>query len=416
MAKYIINGGKKLYGSIAVQGAKNAVLPLLAGSILTTEKVVIDNCPDIVDVDNMFRILFSLGVDIERRGSQVTIDSSNMNSYEISHCLAKELRSSIFLLGSVLARTGKAKVAYPGGCDIGLRPIDIHLKGLQELGVNIEEKYGYILCEAKSTKGTNIALDYPSVGATENLMLLSAKSKGITVISNVAREPEIEELQEFLNKMGAKISGAGTSTITVEGVKELHGTQHTTMGDRIVAGTYAIACAVCGGELTLTGSNYIHIQSLIYKLRKSGCRIDIDGDRITIKSSGKLDAIDVTATQPYPGFPTDLQAQLTTLTTVCKGTSIVIENVFETRYKFVPELIKMGADIKVKDKVAVVRGVQNLSSAYLTAMDLRGGAALVIAGLVAEGTTIISDVNHIERGYEKLPQILTSLGAEIIKV
>ncbi len=416
MAKYIINGGKKLYGNITVQGAKNAVLPLLAASILTTEKVVINNCPDIVDVDNMFRILFSLGVDIERRGDQVTIDSSNIKSYEISHSLARELRSSIFLLGSVLARTSKAKVAYPGGCDIGLRPIDIHLKGLEELGVSIEEKYGYIMCDASYIRGTNISLDYPSVGATENLMLLSAKCSGITIISNAAREPEIEELQEFLNKMGAKISGAGTSTITIEGVEELKGTQHTTMGDRIVAGTYAIACAVCGGEIALYGSNYAHLQSLIYKLRKSGCKIDVNGDRIKIQSNGRLEAIDITETQPYPGFPTDLQAQLTTLTTVCRGASIIIENVFETRFKFVPELIKMGADIKVKDKIAVVRGVPSISSAYLTAMDLRGGAALVIAGLAAEGTTIISDINHIERGYERLPQILSSLGAEIIRV
>jgi len=416
MAKYIINGGGALHGQLVIQGAKNAVLPLFAGALLTEEEVVIHNCPDLLDVQNMARILRSLGADIERHGDSIKIVSKHLSSHEIPVGLAKELRSSIFLLGSVLGRTKKAKVAYPGGCDIGIRPINIHLEAFRELGVKIEERYGYIFCDATEIQGAPIAFDYPSVGATENVMLLAACAKGITTISNAAREPEIEGLQDFLNAMGAKISGAGTSFITIEGVESFKGTEYTTIPDRIVAGTYLIACALCGGEIEILGAKPAHLQALISKLSKSGCKILVNNDNIYLNASGRVAAFDKVETQPYPGYPTDLQAPLCTLATVARGTSSIIENIFETRYKHIPELIKMGARIIVTDRVATIRGVERLSGAEITAMDLRGGAALVLAGLNAKGTTIVSDIHHIERGYQNLEGTLTALGADIIKV
>lgn len=416
MAKYIINGGKELRGSLKIQGAKNAVLPLFAAALLTNEKVIIHNCPDLIDVTNMGNILRSLGADVERRGDTVEISSEVLFSHEIPARLARELRSSIFLLGSVLGRMKRAKVAYPGGCDIGLRPIDLHLKALSELNVRIVEKYGYIYCDATQMKGAPLTLDYPSVGATENIMLLSAVSEGVTTVNNAAREPEIEDLQNFLNKMGANIEGAGTSYIKIKGVKALKGVEHTTMPDRIVAGTYLITAAVCGGELELTSVRPAHLQSLISKLSESGCNITVDDDKIKLKSDGRLKALHSVETQPYPGFPTDLQAQITALAAVADGTTVITENIFETRFKHIPELIKMGAQIKVKDRLAIVKGVEKLKGAELTAMDLRGGASLVIAGLNASETTIVNNIQHIERGYENFDKNLAEIGADIIRV
>lgn len=416
MGKFIINGGKPLNGSLTVQGAKNAVLPLYAAALLTDEPVRIRNCPDLCDVDNMGKILRSLGADVTRRGDEVTIHGENIVSHEIPCRLAKELRSSIFLLGSVLGRVKKAKVAYPGGCDIGLRPIDIHLKALSELNVRIVEKYGYIYCDSSKMRAGSVTLDYPSVGATENVMLLAAVSEGTTLIGNAAREPEIEDLQNFLNSCGAKIKGAGTPYIEIEGVKRLHGTEYSVMPDRIVAGTFLIAGAICGGKLELNGTNPVHIRSLLAKLTKSGCQIEIEGDKIKQTAIGKLSACEGVETQPYPGFPTDLQAQMMTLATVANGTTIITENIFETRYKHVPELIKMGAQIKVKDRIAVVKGVERLTGAEVCAMDLRGGASLVLAGLGADGTTIVNDIHHIERGYDALEKCFGALGADIIKI
>lgn len=417
MAKYIINGGSRLNGSLKVQGAKNAVLPLFAAAILTDQKICIRNCPDLIDVDNMGKILTSLGADLERTDSNtVEITSENLISHEIPGRLAKELRSSIFLLGSILGRLKKAKVAFPGGCDIGNRPIDLHLKALSELNVRIVEKYGYIYCDATQMKSAPISLDYPSVGATENVMLLSALSSGVTTIYNAAREPEIEDLQNFLNAMGAKIEGAGTSTVKITGVRELKGVDYKTMPDRIAAGTYLIAAAMCGGEMELTEASPKHIQSLIFKLKKSGCNITVDDDKIVIKCDGRTKAFENIDTQPYPGFPTDLQAQVTSLAAVAEGTTVITENIFETRFKHVPELLKMGAQIKVKDRVAVVQGVEKLTGAELNAMDLRGGASLVLAGLNASETTVVNNIQHIERGYENFDAHLSALGADIIKV
>ena len=416
MSKYIINGGRKLRGTVCVQGAKNAVLPLFAAALLTDERVVIHNCPDLIDVSNMARILNSLGAETERRGDSVTIATGYMRSHEIPSRLAGELRSSIFTLGALLGRAKKAKVAYPGGCDIGLRPIDIHLKALKEMNVRIADRYGYILCDATDMRPAAVTLDYPSVGATENVMLLAATADGVTTIANAAREPEVVDLQNFLNRMGARVSGAGTSFIRVEGVRSLKGTEYSTMPDRIVAGTYMIAAAVCGGEVLLRGVCPEHIASLTSKLAESGAEIEIDGSDVTVRSDGKLRAPGCIETRPYPGFPTDLQAPFGVLASVAEGTTVVVENIFETRFKHVAELTKMGASVKVKDKVAVFTGVKTLSGAETTAMDLRGGAALVVAGLKAQGTTVVNDIHHIERGYEAPEKVLSSLGADIVKV
>lgn len=416
MSKYIINGGKKLYGKVNINGAKNSVLPLLATCLLTDEPVIIHNCPEISDVRNMCKIIVNLGCKVTHEKDTIILDSSDMFCNEIPIDLAKELRSSLFLMGSLLTRCRKAKIAYPGGCDIGLRPIDIHLKALQELNIKIEEKYGYIYCSVDKIKGADIQLDIPSVGATENIMMAAVMAEGKTTVRNPAKEPEIVDLQNLLNKMGAKIKGAGSSIIEIEGVKKLHGGEHIPISDRISAGTYLIAGAVCGGEIEIDNINPEHIFSLTSKLNKNSCKITSLNDKIIISSDGRLNSLGKVETMYYPGFPTDLQAQLMTLSCVCKGTTKIVENIFETRFNHVPELIKMGADIVVEGRMAVVNGVDRLSGADVYAKDLRGGAALVIAALSAQGLTTVNDIYHIERGYENFEDNLAKLGAEIIKV
>ncbi|HHU43168.1 MAG: UDP-N-acetylglucosamine 1-carboxyvinyltransferase [Bacillota bacterium] len=416
MAKLVINGGNRLYGCVEVQGAKNAILPLMAAAMLTDEKVVIKNVPNLIDVHNMSKILLALGADIDISSDRALISAANLKSSEIAHILAKELRSSIFLLGPVLGRLKQAKVAYPGGCDIGLRPIDIHLKALREMNVKIVERSGYIYCDASKMTPTELMLDYPSVGATENIILASATLKGKTTIMNAAREPEIVDLQNFLNTMGGNVKGAGTPFIEIEGVERLHGSEYRAMGDRIVAGTYAIAAAMCGGEIVLKGCKAEHIQSLLSKLSKTSCNIKHIGDNIEIAAKTKREAIEYIETQPYPGFPTDLQAPIIALQTISHGVSVITENIFENRYKHVCELLKMGANIRVKGRTAIVRGVERLSGAEVISQDLRGGAALVLAGLNAIGTTIISNVHHIDRGYEDIEKVLKRLGADIRRV
>ena len=358
MKEYIINGGQALDGTVEIRGAKNSILPLLAGSILTDEITVLHNCPNISDVDSMIKILEGLGSKIIRNSRDIVIDNSMANKWEIPAHLAKELRSSIFLLGSLLSRNKKAKVAYPGGCDIGLRPIDIHIAGLRELGIEIQEQGGYIYCNCQNAKSADVVLDLPSVGATENLMMSSVFIKGRTVIRNCAKEPEIVDLQKFLNAMGAKIRGAGTSVIVVEGVDKLHGVEYTPIPDRIVAGTYLIATAMCGGNVELTNVNPEHISSLISKLSKTTCKVHIKNDRILIKSKGRQKSLDCIETMYYPGFPTDLQSQIMAMQTVSRGTSVIVENIFETRFKTAGELKKLGADITIKGRVAVVKGVK----------------------------------------------------------
>ncbi len=413
MKEYIINGGQPLDGALEIKGAKNSILPLMAASILTDEITVLHNCPNISDVDSMINILEGLGSKIIRSGRDVIIDNSMTDKSEIPASLAKELRSSVFLLGSLLSRHKKAKVAYPGGCDIGLRPIDIHITGLRELGIEIQEQGGYILCNCLNAKSADIVLDLPSVGATENLMLASVFIKGKTVIRNCAKEPEIVDLQKFLNTMGAKIRGAGSSVIVVEGVDKLHGIEYTPIPDRIVAGTYLIAAAMCGGNVELSGVNPEHISSLISKLSKTTCKLHIKNDRILIRSKGRQKSLECIETMYYPGFPTDLQSQIMAMQTVSRGTSVIVENIFETRFKTASQLKKLGADITIKGRVAVIRGVKALIGAEVAASDLRGGASLVLAGLVAKGTSIVKDIHYIDRGYEDLSVELQKLGANV---
>ena len=416
MNKFVIYGGKKLFGEVEIQGSKNAVLPLLAGAIITEEKVTIDNVPRLVDVDNMINILKSLGADVVFENKRVVVNPEGISSFSISASLAKELRSSIFLLGAVLARKKRAIVAYPGGCDIGLRPIDIHIKALKDLGVKIEETAGYIYCDANEMSGGEVYLDYPSVGATENVILSSVLSNGMTIIYNSAREPEIVELQRFLNLCGARIIGAGTSKITIEGVSRLKGCSYRTMPDRIATGTYAIATLMTGGEVALKGAKIGDINSIFSKIPKNSCNITQSNGIIFIKAKGNPISVDNVSTQPYPGFPTDLQAPFMALQTISRGTCVITENIFENRFRHVPELKKMGADIIIKDRTAVIKGVPKLVGAEVYARDLRGGASLVLAGLSAEGTTIVNDTYHIDRGYENIEKVFTRLGANIIRI
>ena len=412
----MINGGRRLEGCVRIQTAKNSVLPILAASVLTDEPVTVLNVPDITDVRNMVKILGCLGCRAVYDGDNLTIDSSPADNCEIPRALAHELRSSVFLLGSVISRFRKAKIAYPGGCDIGLRPVDLHLTGLKRLGVDITESNGYILCKCEKLVGNEIMLDCPSVGATENIMLAAVKAEGTTIIKNAAREPEIEDLQNFLNSMGAKVRGAGSGSVVVEGVEKLGGSVYQPISDRIEAGTYLIAAAMCGGNVELEGVNAENLSSLLHKLRENGCKLRIKNDKIIIRSDKRSVSVKSVETQPYPGFPTDLQAQMTALCCVCSGNSIVTENLFETRFKYVPELRKMGADITVVDRSAFVRGVDKLRGATTVAHDLRGGAALVIAALAAEGDSEVLNISHIDRGYERFEYKLASLGAGIKRV
>lgn len=415
MDKYLIKGGRKLNGVIEVDSSKNAVLPIISATLLTEKEVVIRNLPKIVDVFKMLDIIKSLGgkVKLEDNNRTVIIKNDCINKYRIPSSLTSEIRSSIFLLGPMLSKFKKAKLAYPGGCEIGSRPIDLHLFGLRELNVKIDEGYGYIDCDGSNIRNGFIHLDFPSVGATENLMMASVLTKGETVIHNCAKEPEIVDLANFINAMGGRITGAGTSTIIVEGVKELSkSVEYTPIPDRIVAGTYLIAGAITKSKIEVTNINYEHILSLVNKLKKSGCNILVNGGKITLTSEYRPKACSFD-TQPYPGFPTDLQPQLTVLQAIARGTSLVTENLFETRFKHLAELIKMGADITSRDRTAIIKGVSKLYGAEISAYDLRGGAALTLAGMVAKGETMLHNINYIDRGYEQFEVKLNSLGADI---
>ena len=416
MDKFMIEGGRKLYGSVKMQSAKNSVLPLFAASILTDQRVIIRETPAISDVSCMAQILRELGADVRFRGEDVHIDSANACCHEISSALTRELRSSVFMLGSLLTRFHRAVIAYPGGCDIGLRPIDLHLNALKRLGVSIVERDGFIHCSCDKLRGAEIPLDFPSVGATENILLAAVMADGVTTLSGAAKEPEIVDVQNFLNAMGAKVTGAGTDVIRIEGVKALNGVTFKPMKDRIEAGTFLIACAICGGEIEVVGVRGENIGLLLHKLRENGCKIHSKNDKIRLESSGRLHCNRRIETMPFPGFPTDLQAQATALNCICEGCSLVVENLFETRFKYVPELQKMGADIEVKGRNAFVRGVKELRGATITAGDLRGGAALVIAALGAEGVSEVVDLSHIDRGYSDLQGKFKALGAQIKRV
>ncbi len=417
MAKYIIHGGKNLVGTVKVDGSKNATLPILAASILCKGEIILKNVPQFSDVLNMIKILNALKVQIEFIDkTTLKVNASEAEFCAINSDLSHHIRSSIFMLGSILGRFKQASIAYPGGCDIGTRPINLHLKGLRDLGVVIVEKHGHIRCNASAMRASTVVLDFPSVGATENLIMASVLLDGETTIINAAKEPEIEDLINFLNSAGANISGAGTSVIKIRGVEKLFGTEYVVMPDRIIAGTYLIATALTGGRIELVGARPDHLSSLISKLRQNCCHIVCLDDIIYLSSQGRLKAVPEIETQVYPGFPTDLQSQMLVLECLSTGHSVITENLFEMRFKTVPELLKMGANIVVKGKSAFVEGVQKLYGAEVYATDLRGGVALVLAGLVAEGYTTVQNIEHIERGYFELEKTLTSLGADIKKI
>ena len=415
MEKYIIEGGRPLFGEVEIQSAKNAVLPLLAAAVLTDERIVIQKCPRIADVLNMVGILGELGCNTKFEGNDLVIDSADAANHEIPSSLAKELRSSVFMLGSVVSRFGRARIAYPGGCDIGLRPIDLHLNGLRRLGVCVSEGGGYIDCSCDKIEGAEVVLDFPSVGATENIILAAAKAKGTTVIRNAAKEPEIVDLQNFINRMGGKIFGAGTATVRIDGVKKLGGTEYAPVSDRIEAGTFLIASAMCGGEVSLKNADADNLSSLLHKLREISCKINTKNDKIYIRSGRRLSP-KLVETSPYPGFPTDLQAPMTALACISEGSTVIVENLFETRFKHVPELIRMGADVTVRGRSAFVRGVGSLKGADVVAGDLRGGAALTLAAISAEGLSTVTDLSHIDRGYSDFEYKLRGLGARIRRV
>ncbi|MBE5801883.1 MAG: UDP-N-acetylglucosamine 1-carboxyvinyltransferase [Clostridiales bacterium] len=408
-----IHGGRRLTGEWTVHNAKNAVLPIMAAAILTDGKTMLEDCPMLSDVGYMGDILCTLGCDVRREGRTLVIDPQGIVGYEMPDDLAKKIRSSIFLLGPILARFRKATVTFPGGCEIGLRPIDLHLGGLRQLGVTIHEEGGVIHCDGKHMKAGNVHFDYPSVGATENVMMAAVLLRGRTVLHNVAREPEIVDLQAFLNRMGANVQGAGTHTITVEGVRRLGGVSYTPMPDRIVAGTMMAAAAITGGSVLLRNVPVEDMQAVFSKLREMDCVITEKERSVTLHAPERLRAFAQLQTQPHPGFPTDMQAQLLALSTLATGTSVLVENVFENRFGHAGDLNRMGANVLVNGRTAVVQGVERLYGTRVVARDLRGGAALTLAGLKARGETIVEQAQLIDRGYEHLETALASLGAEI---
>lgn len=411
--KLLIMGGHQLNGKIKVDGSKNAFLPILAGVVLCDGEIVLENYVNLSDLEAMRDILHCLGVQTKSDDSKLYISTKNIENNKISHELTQKVRASIFILGALLGRFKSAVIAYPGGCKIGARPIDIHLKSFRSLGVKIVEKHGYIYCNGENLKPSKVILDFPSVGATESLMMCACLLNGETILRNVAKEPEIVDLQNFLNLMGAKIYGAGTDCIKIYGVKKLHGGRYKVMTDRIVAGTYLLATAICGGNIEIEDTNARHNESLISFLKQTACKIETYDDKIKLKVAKRLFSIDKIETMPYPFFPTDLQPQMMVLQSVSKGVGIIQENLFENRFGIAGELKKMGADIVIKGRTALIKGVDKLYGADVSSSDLRAGAGLVLAGMKAEGYTTIHNVDFIDRGYEKIEEKYSLLGADI---
>lgn len=418
MEKLIVKGGNRLVGAVKTSGAKNAVLPIIAASILGTTPSHLDEVPMLEDVHTISEVLKCLGLAVECSPEKnvLDIDSTEITSYEAPYELVRTMRASFLVMGPLLARIGKARISMPGGCAIGARPIDIHLKGFEALGVKIEQGHGYIEASApEGLKGTSIYFDFPSVGATENIMMAASLAEGTTILENAAEEPEIVDLANYLNKMGAKIRGAGTDTIRIDGVEKLHGADYTIIPDRIEAGTYMIAAAMTGGDIVVENVLPEHQKPLIAKLREAGAVVEEDIDKVRVIGKNPLKAVSI-KTLPYPGFPTDMQAQMMAMMVIAEGRSKVTETVFENRFMHVVELNRMGAQISTEGRSAVIDGPCKLTGCDVRATDLRAGAAMILAGLVAEGTTRIGDLHHIDRGYENIVAKLKNLGADIERV
>ncbi len=410
-----MTGGKQLNGAITVSGAKNAILPIIAASLLSAEPVFLEEAPDLLDVNVMGQVINSLGAKVEREGSRLRIHANNINNLEAPHELVSQMRASIVIMGALLARFGRVRISHPGGCAIGSRPINWHLKGLEALGAEVRMEHGFLDVTTKGLRGTRIYLDFPSVGATENIMMAASMATGTTVLQNAAQEPEIVDLANFLNEMGGKVRGAGTSVIHIEGVKEMHGTSHSIIPDRIEAGSYLLMAAAAGGNVLVRNVIAAHLKPVLAKMEEAGINFTEEEEGIRVTGDGVYRAVDL-KTQVHPGFSTDLQAPFLALLCKARGTAILTETVFENRFMHVDELKRMGAEIKIEGRSALIRGVTRLTGAPVKATDLRAGAALILAAIAAEGTTEITGVQHIDRGYEQVVEKLTSLGAQIKRV
>lgn len=415
MKSYIIEGGKKLQGEVEISGSKNASLPIIASTILNGDLTKLYNVPKIKDTEITLQILQVLGCKIKKNSGKIEISSKNINKTQIPEELMSQMRSTVVMAGAILGRFKKVTFSYPGGCEIGARPIDLHLAAYRKLGIHVEEIGGFINCTCEKIIGTEINLDFPSVGATENIMLATVLAEGETTINNAAMEPEIIDLANCLNKMGAKITGAGTSNIKIIGVKKLNGIGYKIMPDRIEAGTFLCAAAITGGEIKLNNINPSYLIPVIHKLQETECKIKTSNNSIIICAPKKLKAIEI-KTMPYPGFPTDLQQIFGSMLTLAKGTSVIVENIFESRYKYISELIRLGAQITIEGKMAVIHGKRRLIGTTIKASDLRGGAGLLVAGLAAKGRTKIENIEYILRGYENFDDKLRKIGANIKEV
>ncbi|WP_170294090.1 UDP-N-acetylglucosamine 1-carboxyvinyltransferase [Heliomicrobium undosum] len=409
-----IKGGKPLFGEVAISGAKNAVLPILAASLMSTGECRIKDVPRLTDVQMMIEVLITLGAQVSWEGESLIVDASAVEIREVSADLMRRMRASNLVLGPLLSRFRKVRISHPGGCSIGSRPMDLHLKGLQKMGARYQERHGFFEVETERLQGTEIHLDFPSVGATENLMMAASLAEGTTIIRNAAKEPEIVDLQNFLNAMGARVRGAGLDIIRIDGVERLGGCAHQLIPDRIEAGTFMVAATITGGDVTLTNVIPEHLEPVTAKLRETGAQVIEEDDRIRVIAPRRCQAVDI-KTLPYPGFPTDMQAQMMALMAVSEGTSVISETIFENRFKHVDELRRMGANIRLEGRVGIVKGVPGLSGAVVECTDLRAGAALVLAGLAAENGTTVEKIFHVDRGYDRLVEKLSGLGARITR-
>ncbi|HAA90411.1 MAG: UDP-N-acetylglucosamine 1-carboxyvinyltransferase [Thermoanaerobacterales bacterium 50_218] len=416
MGKIVVSGGKKLEGEVTISGAKNAILPVLAACLLSKRPLALERVPNLDDVFTMVRVLESLGVRVNWKAQVLEIDPSGVYTDEVPPSLMQKMRASSLVMGAMLGRFGKVRISSPGGCVIGSRPIDLHLKGFRAMGTAIRERHGFIEAEAKKLHGAEVHLDFPSVGATENIMMAAVMAQGTTIIRNAAREPEIIDLQNFLNKLGAKVKGAGLNIIRIDGMQAIgRDVAYQVIPDRIETGTFMVAAAITGGSLLIKNTIPEHVEAVVAKLREAGVKIEVESDRIFVRGTPMWKAVDI-QTLPFPGFPTDMQPQMMSFLSLAQGTSVITENIFENRFRHVGELRKMGANIRTEGRTSIIRGVSQLSGSVVEASDLRAGAALVLAGLAAEGTTVIEGVYHIDRGYEDLVGKLRSLGADIGRV